>query len=139
MNTKRMFLLGIVALLVVAFATGTALSSGAADITVVYEDDYMVVYQDGDFGNRIALNKAGGVDAYCPCEDVCPLTAQGAPATATQPPQTTATSQPPYNGVWIHHESQGVGDQSWTRCMPPSAWNGHSPHEGDWLGGGCYR
>ena len=47
---------------------------------------------------------------------------------------------PAYAGgkkFWIHHESQGVGDQSWDKCMPESAWNGHSGHTGDSQGDRC--
>ena len=39
--------------------------------------------------------------------------------------------------ILIHHESQGNGDPSWTKCMPDDAWNGHKNHEGDWKGGPC--
>jgi hypothetical protein len=156
---RKLYVLAALVVAIAGFFVGTALASNAADIVVVFEDDFIVVYQDNDFGARIVANKVGGVDTYCPCEEeVCPLdslveptatsqppTATSQPPTATSQPPTatsqppTATSQPPYNGVWIHHESQGVGDPSWTRCMPESAWNGHRHHEGDWLGGGCYR
>lgn len=39
--------------------------------------------------------------------------------------------------VIIHHEAQGKGDQSWSKCMPLSAWNGHEHHKGDWKGNTC--
>lgn len=38
---------------------------------------------------------------------------------------------------WLHHESQGVGDQSFDQCLPEAAWNGHKHHEGDWQGDIC--
>lgn len=38
----------------------------------------------------------------------------------------------------IHHESQGdPSDQSWTKCMPCSSWNGHEHHQGDWKKDSC--
>lgn len=64
----------------------------------------------------------------------------------TNTPQPTATEEPEYNGVWITHYD-GQGNEVWTKCMPPSAVNGHRPdhssHRGhpipDVIGGGCYR
>ena len=38
---------------------------------------------------------------------------------------------------WLHHESQGQSDPSWTRCLPDDAWNGHQRHEDDWQGEVC--
>lgn len=52
----------------IAFAQATA---DQADITVIYEDDLVRFYADGDYGERIVANKQGGVDTYCPCEMVC--------------------------------------------------------------------
>jgi len=34
--------------------------------------------------------------------------------------------------IVIHHEAQGNHDETWTKCMPDDAWNGHDDHEGDW-------
>lgn len=39
--------------------------------------------------------------------------------------------------VIIHHEAQKPGDETYTKCMPLSAWNAHENHVGDWMGESC--
>lgn len=37
----------------------------------------------------------------------------------------------PQMWIYIHHEAQGASDESFTKCMPDDAWNGHDDHVGD--------
>jgi hypothetical protein len=87
-------MVGTIAMVAVfAFFVGSVVAKYNADITVIYEDDYIVVYRDGDFDARLALNKAGGVGPYCPCGEVC-IDIQKEPTSTPKPQEPTSTPKP---------------------------------------------
>lgn len=77
MSKKVWIVLVAIILLTVAFATGSATAQVAqANITVVFDDDLIRVYEDGDYGARLGVSKfkhggASGIAPYCPCGEVC--------------------------------------------------------------------
>jgi hypothetical protein len=48
-----------------------------------------------------------------------------------------ARANGPQQWIIIHHENQGNGQPTFTKCMPDDAWNGHDDHEGDYIVGPC--
>jgi hypothetical protein len=84
-NAKKwMWAILALVFLATAFAAGNVFAANTAKISNIYEDDYIVVYADEDFGARIAVNKAGDITSYCPCETgVCPAGELAVVPTAT--------------------------------------------------------
>ena len=105
---KRKFQIWIGLAVVISALLGGLVGTAVAglDVPVLFEDDDLVLYQDKEFGARIALNRAGGVDVYCPCDQECVVVEEGSPPvvateTATAIPddgddedEATSTPQP---------------------------------------------
>ena len=94
MNRKTLFFLVLAALVVVLVVAAPAVvraqnpRATRANITLVFEDSHVRVYEDLDYGARIVVSE-GGVAVYCPCGGSC--------AVATTPP--TATPLIPTQGA----------------------------------------
>jgi hypothetical protein len=87
MNRKTLFFLVLAALVVVLVvavrtpAVVRAQNPTRANITLLFEDGQVRVYEDLDYGARIVVSE-GGVAVYCPCGG-------GSCAVATTPPTAT--------------------------------------------------
>jgi len=89
MNRKTLFFLVLAALVaVLVVAAPVRAQNPRANITLIFEDSHVRVYEDLDYGGARIVVSEGGVAVYCPCGG-------GSCAVATTPPTAPLTVAPP--------------------------------------------